>query len=73
MFYKEVIDYFGGKQVEVARTLGITRGAVFLWGRRGERVPENAALLLDRITGGNLKYNPQDYGRKIKKRNKKKK
>lgn len=45
------IDHFGGVQ-KLAAALGITRGAVYLW---GSTVPELRQYQLERITDGALK------------------
>lgn len=43
----------------IARAIGISPQAVGQW---GEIIPERAALKLERITNGDLKYDPSLYG-----------
>lgn len=57
----DVINHFG-TQTEVTRVLGISKAFVSQW---GETIPEKYALLLEKITGGKLVYDPQEYGREI--------
>lgn len=52
-----VITHFGGTH-KVAKVLGITGSAVSQW---EEIIPERAALKLERITNGALKYDPTLY------------
>lgn len=59
MLKDDVIEFFGSP-VQTAEALGITRGAVHLWPRL---VPERAALLVEKMTNGLLKYDPTLYGR----------
>ncbi|MER3384914.1 Cro/CI family transcriptional regulator [Pectobacterium aroidearum] len=54
----EVVNFFD-TQRNVAKALGISEQAVSLW---KELIPERAALKLERITEGKLKYNPSFYG-----------
>lgn len=53
----KAIEYFGS-QVNLAKGLGITKSSVSQW---SDLVPEKQALKLDRITGGQLKYDPTYY------------
>lgn len=55
-----VITWFGGKQTAVADALGVTKGTVWKWKQSG-RIPPLHAARLDRLTGGALKFNPEDY------------
>lgn len=55
----DVVSYFGGKQRDVVRALGISKGAVSQW---GELVPKCVALELQFLTEGKLKYDPTMYG-----------
>jgi hypothetical protein len=52
-----VIQYYGSVKT-VADALGISTQAVYGW---PERVPERSAARLDRMTHGELAYDPQDY------------
>ncbi|MER0046538.1 Cro/CI family transcriptional regulator [Pectobacterium odoriferum] len=54
----EVVNFFD-TQRKIARALGISEQAVSLW---KELIPERAALKLEKITEGKLKYNPSLYG-----------
>ena len=58
MLKSDVLKHFEGNGAEVARQLGIKRAAVSKW---GERIPPNHAAMLDRLTGGALRFDPQDY------------
>jgi hypothetical protein len=51
------LDFYKTQQV-LAAALGITQAAVSKW---GEIIPEKQALKLDRITGGQLKYDASFY------------
>lgn len=51
------IKYFGGIP-SLAKHLDITRQAIYQW---GDVVPIAQALLLERQTGGALKYDERDY------------
>lgn len=66
---KDVLRHFGGKVAQVAKAIGITRGAVYQWPRDGH-VPPEAALKLQIATGGKLKVNPADYVRHTRTANK---
>lgn len=55
---RDVLKHFGGNGAAVARALGITRGAVALWGKT---VPEGSAYKLESVTGGVLKVDPALY------------
>lgn len=56
---KIVVEYFGGTHL-VAKKLRITGSAVSQW---DVIIPERAALKLDRITNGALKYDPTLYSK----------
>ena len=58
---KEVIKYYGGVQQRVCEALKISKGAVSRW---GETVPERIAARLDRLTNGDLRYDPKHYKKK---------
>ncbi len=58
MYTRDALKHFDGNRAAIARALGITRGAVSLW---GEIVPEGSAYKLESITGGNLKVDPALY------------
>jgi hypothetical protein len=60
---KEVIAYYG-TQVAAARALGITKVSVGDWSD-DEPIPELRARQLHEITGGKLKFRPEDYKREI--------
>lgn len=53
-----VTSYFPSNRA-IAKALGISPQAVGQW---DEIIPERAALKLDRITNGTLKYDPSLYG-----------
>lgn len=57
MLTASVIEYFG-RQVDVAKALGIGRAAVWKW---GEMVPPLRAAQIDRLTRGKLKFDPSQY------------
>lgn len=54
----EVVNYFGGV-CNVARAIGIKHPSVSEW---GEIIPERAALKLEKLTCGKLKYDSSLYG-----------
>ena len=54
---QEAVKYFKSK-VRLAEKLGISHSAVSQW---GVLMPEKQALKLDRITGGQLKYDASFY------------
>ncbi|NBN60474.1 hypothetical protein GWJ07_12710 [Proteus sp. G2639] len=58
MYKSSVVDFYGSQR-KIALVLGISDQAVSHW---GEILPERAALKLDRITDGALKYDPTLYG-----------
>ncbi len=58
-----VIKFYGNNQSEVARVLDITRASVSCW---PDRVPEKQAMRLERLTNGELKYDPSLYETKHK-------
>ena len=60
----DTLAYFGSG-IEVARALGLTRGAVSNW---GELVPPLSAARLHDLTRGKLIFNPSDYVDYYKKR-----
>jgi DNA-binding transcriptional regulator YdaS (Cro superfamily) len=57
MYKADAVRHFGS-QIAVARALGITKGAVSLW---GNVVPEGSAYKLESVTGGALKVDPTLY------------
>jgi hypothetical protein len=60
MYTRDALKHFGGNRAASARALGITRGAVSLWGKV---VPEGSAYKLESVTSGALKVNPDLYPR----------
>jgi transcriptional repressor of cell division inhibition gene dicB len=54
----DVKAHFGGTDSSVAKSLGITRSAVWQW---GEIVPERIAYKVQIITGGALRVDPSLY------------
>lgn len=62
MLTKTAIKYFG-TQAELARTLGISRQAVK---KMGPIMPELRAMQVDRVTKGEVRYDPKVYGTPIK-------
>lgn len=54
---RDAVDYFKTK-VRLAEELGISHSAVSQW---GTLMPEKQAFKLDRITGGQLKYDASFY------------
>lgn len=66
MLKEDVIAFFKANnqnQSDIAALLGISRAAVSAWGKV---IPRQNALLLDRITGHRLTYNPALYGEESK-------
>lgn len=47
-----------GSQIALAKALGVTKGAVSLW---GEVIPEGSAYKLESLTKGVLRVDPQLY------------
>lgn len=58
-----VIRWFNGNQSAVARALGVGKAAVSKWKQAG-RIPPLHAARLEKMTGGALKFNPDEYLRK---------
>ncbi|ABS46694.1 MULTISPECIES: Cro/CI family transcriptional regulator [Yersinia pseudotuberculosis complex] len=54
---KDVVKFFGGV-VNTAIALGIKHPAVCRW---GEIIPEKQAMRIERITHGELRYDPAMY------------
>ncbi|STR05760.1 Cro/CI family transcriptional regulator [Hafnia alvei] len=59
---KRVTEYFGGVG-KTALVLGISHPAVCRW---GDVIPEKQALKVERITNGELRYDPVFYSRNHK-------
>jgi DNA-binding transcriptional regulator YdaS (Cro superfamily) len=57
MKVETVLDFYKTQQL-LATALGISQAAVSKW---GDIMPEKQALKLDRITNGELKYDPELY------------
>lgn len=57
MLKSVAISHFGS-QSALARALGVTKGAVSLWGRV---IPEGSAYKLESLTKGVLRVDPQLY------------
>lgn len=55
----DVLQYFG-TSTAVAAAAGISIAAVSQW---GDRIPLGSAAVLERVTGGRLKINMDDYRR----------
>jgi len=55
-----VIRWFNGNQSAVARALGVGKAAVSKW-KKTNRVPPLHAARLEKLTGGALTFNPDDY------------
>lgn len=55
-----VISWFNGNQSAVARTLGVGKAAVSKWKKAG-RIPPLHAARLEKLTGGALKFDPDQY------------
>ncbi|CNK98652.1 Cro/CI family transcriptional regulator [Yersinia aldovae] len=56
---KDVVKFFGGV-VNTATALGIKHPAVCRW---GAIIPEKQAMKIERMTHGELKYDPAMYQR----------
>jgi hypothetical protein len=56
----DVIQHFGSI-AEAARALGVTRGAVWQWKNKGDRVPRGAAYIVQAVTDGALAVDPSQY------------
>ncbi|PHM59152.1 Rha family transcriptional regulator [Xenorhabdus stockiae] len=59
MYKKEAVKFFGSQKV-IAEKLNVSDAAVSQW---KEIIPELAALKLNRITNGKLKYRPSLYNK----------
>lgn len=59
MLKKVVVAHFGGIS-KTALALRISHPAVCRW---GEVIPEKQAFVIERITKGQLKYDPQLYAK----------
>ncbi|CNE47601.1 Cro/CI family transcriptional regulator [Yersinia intermedia] len=57
MLKKTALDYFGGTTA-TAKKLGISKSTVSIW---RVVVPWKYALLIEKITNGELKYDPSMY------------
>ncbi|MCP9270430.1 Cro/CI family transcriptional regulator [Xenorhabdus sp. XENO-1] len=57
MYKSSVVDFYGSQR-KIARALGISDQAVSHW---KSVIPEKAALRLERITSGALKYDASLY------------
>jgi transcriptional repressor of cell division inhibition gene dicB len=55
-----VISWFNGNQSAVARALGVGKAAVSKWKKTG-RIPPLHAARIERLTGGALKFDPNQY------------
>jgi hypothetical protein len=67
MLKKDVLSYFDPEKRRVsvtARALGITPGAVSLWGSEDELVPELRARKIHELTNGALQFRPELYHQK---------
>lgn len=53
----DAIAYFG-RRITLARAIRVSPAAVTQW---GDLIPLGAAALLEKVTGGKLKFNPADY------------
>ena len=60
MKIQTAIKHFG-TAAELARNLGLTRQAIYMWQRNGEYVPKHYALEIDYLTNGKVKFNPRIY------------
>ncbi|MCU7879453.1 MAG: Cro/Cl family transcriptional regulator [Candidatus Thiodiazotropha sp. (ex Lucinoma aequizonata)] len=63
MYKKTVFKYFKTNK-NIAEILGITHAAVCSW---GPVIPQLRAVLLERLTDGELEYNPELYKQSTKK------
>ncbi|MDE9463540.1 MULTISPECIES: Cro/CI family transcriptional regulator [Morganellaceae] len=59
MFKDDAVKFFGSQRA-VAEKLNVSDAAVSQW---REVIPERAALKLNRITNGKLKYSPSLYNK----------
>jgi len=59
MLKKAAVDHFGS-QSALARALGITKGAVHLWGKV---IPEGRAYQIESVTKRALRVDPQLYAK----------
>lgn len=50
----DVINWFGGKQETVAKTLGVTKAAVSFWVSEN-KIPANRAIQVEQLTNGAIK------------------
>ncbi|MBD8451846.1 Cro/CI family transcriptional regulator [Serratia rubidaea] len=57
MLTDDAVKFFGNK-TKLAEAAGVSQASVSRW---GERVPERRAARLDRLTGGELAYEPAVY------------
>lgn len=51
---KDIVDWFGGEQVTLAKKLGVTKAAVSYWVSEN-KIPANRAIQIEQITKGNFK------------------
>ncbi|HGH2813472.1 TPA: Cro/CI family transcriptional regulator [Salmonella enterica subsp. enterica serovar Waycross] len=56
-----VLDYFGGTTA-TAKFLGIAKSTVSVW---PAKIPWKYAILLERLTEGKLKYDPDLYKQQV--------
>lgn len=59
MLTKDVVHFFGSK-AQVARAIGLTRGAVTNWGKV---VPRSSVWRVERASNGKLKGDPSFYAK----------
>jgi len=59
MLKSVAIAHFGSR-VALAKALGVTKGAVSLW---GQVIPEGSAYKLESLTKGALRVDPQLYAK----------
>lgn len=50
----EVVAWFGGEQVTLAKRLGVTKAAVSYWVTEG-KIPANRAIQIELLTDGAIK------------------
>jgi DNA-binding transcriptional regulator YdaS (Cro superfamily) len=50
----EVVEWFGGEQVTLAKRLGVTKAAVSYWVSEG-KIPANRAIQIELLTEGAIK------------------
>ncbi|WP_392385097.1 Cro/CI family transcriptional regulator [Marinomonas primoryensis] len=62
MLKTEVIKHFGKAKL-ICEALGLSSGSISQW---GEVIPETQAFRLERLTNGELKYDPSLYESKHK-------